>query len=161
MLQPSDKAPDFELPLLTGGLWRLSDALQKGSVLLVFFKISCETCHLTFPYLQRLVDAGQSGAPQLLAVSQDNAEDTQYFHDEFKTSMPTLLEDPATWNVSNSYGIANVPTFFLIGADGVIERSFEGFFRPDLESLAELFGVNLFGPGDSVPLLKPGCMSKN
>lgn len=161
MLQPSETAPDFELPLLNGGPWRLSDALRRGPVLLVFFKISCETCHLTLPYLQRLADAKHPGAPQLLAVSQDNAEDTQYFHDEFKTSMPTLLEDTDTWKTSNAYGIANVPAVFLIGQDGRIQRSFEGFFRPDLESLGALFGVTLFGPDDRVPMLKPGCMSKN
>jgi len=156
MLQPSAKAPDFELPLLTGGVWRLTDALKQGPVLLAFFKISCPTCQLTFPYLQRLVDSGHTGAPQLVAISQDSINDTTYFQQRFGVSMPTLIEDPLTWATSNAYRISSVPSLFLIAQNATVSRSSEGFHRAELENLAELFTVPIFGPGDVVPAMKPG-----
>ena len=156
MPQPADGAPDFELPLLTGGSWSLAEALSKGPVLLAFFKIACPTCQLTFPYLQRLADSRAPGAPQLVAISQDNSGDTIYFQQQFGVSMPTVLEDTRTWNTSNAYRISSVPSLFLISRDGSVAHSFEGFVRSELEKLAELFAVPIFGPEDRVPAMKPG-----
>ena len=156
MLQAADPAPDFQLPLLTGGLWKLSEELRQGPVLLAFFKISCPACQLTFPYLQRLADSRHRGAPRVIAISQDNADDTTDFQRRFGVSMPTLIENSRTWTTSNAYGIASVPSLFLIGEGGVISRSSEGFHRAELEKLAELFAVPIFGPEDRVPAMKPG-----
>jgi peroxiredoxin len=156
VLQPADKAPDFELPLLTGGTWWLAEALRERSVLLAFFKISCPTCQLAFPFLQRLADSAHKDAPRLVAISQDNVSDTTYFQQRFGVSMPTLIEDSRTWGTSNAYQIASVPSLFLIAQDGTISRSSEGFHRAELEKLAELFAVPIFGPEDHVPAVKPG-----
>ena len=38
MIQPGEQAPDFELPDQDGRPWRLSDQLQAGPVLLVFYR---------------------------------------------------------------------------------------------------------------------------
>jgi peroxiredoxin len=156
VLQPADKAPDFELPLLTGGTWWLAEALRERLVLLAFFKISCPTCQLTFPFLQRLADSAHKDAPRVVAISQDNVSDTTAFQQRFGVSIPTLIEDSRTWATSNSYQIASVPSLFLIAQDGIISHSSEGFHRAELEKLAELFAVPIFGPEDHVPIVKPG-----
>jgi peroxiredoxin len=156
MLQPPDSAPDFELPLLTGGSWRLSDALRESPVLLAFYKISCPTCQLTFPYLQRLADSKHAGAPRLVAISQDNAADTTSFMQRLGVTMPTLIEDSRSWAASNAYKISSVPSLFLVTKDGTIATCIAGFHRAGLEDLAEHFAVPVFGPEDKVPDIKPG-----
>src|SRR5208337_2826206 len=52
-LREGTKAPDFSLPALDGGKFSLQDALQKGQVLAVFFKVSCPVCQYAFPFFER------------------------------------------------------------------------------------------------------------
>ncbi len=158
MLQSAEKAPDFELPLLTGGTWRLAEALRERPVLLAFFKISCPTCQLTFPFLQRLADSAHGGAPSLVAISQDNVSDTTYFQQRFGVSVPTLIEDSRTWAVSNAYQISRASPHIFSHCPGRNRFSFvrESFHRAELERQAELFSVLIFGPDDHVPDVKPG-----
>jgi peroxiredoxin len=156
MLQPSTAAPDFELTDLDGRRTSLGEALKQGSVLLAFFKINCPTCQLTFPFLQRLMDGANGAAPRLIAVSQDNAADSRQFQKRFGLTMPTLVDEPGPWPVSNAYRISSVPSIFLVEANGLISRSFEGFNKSEMEKLGERFGVKPFGAADEVPAVRPG-----
>ena len=127
----------------------MSEALQRGPVLLVFFKISCPTCQLTFPFLDRL------GAPQLITISQDDAKGTAQFQQRFGPSEPALL-DEKPYPASNLYRITNVPTLYLIEPDGRISMAVAGFSRAHLEVLGSRFGKAPFREGEQVPLLRPG-----
>ena len=53
-LQEGSKAPDFSLPALDGANFSLQDALHRGPVLAVFFKVSCPVCQYAFPFFERL-----------------------------------------------------------------------------------------------------------
>jgi peroxiredoxin len=139
-------APDFELPDLSGEPWKLSEALKNGPVLLVFFKVSCPTCQLTLPFLERF------DSPQVIAVSQDDAAGTR----GFGTKLRTVLDTPRTYPVSNAYGITHVPALFLVESDGRISDSVEGFSKANLEKWGARFGVAPFHPGEQVPALRPG-----
>src|SRR5437764_9458493 len=108
MLETGAAAPNIELSGLDGTRWSLREALRNGPVLLAFFKSSCPTCQLTFPFLQRLIDNPGPGSPQLVAVSQDDALTTRRFHERFGLSMPTLIDDSRTFPASNAYGLTNV-----------------------------------------------------
>ena len=44
-------APDFTLPTVQGGQVSLRQALAKGPVVLVFFKVSCPVCQYALPFL--------------------------------------------------------------------------------------------------------------
>ena len=156
MLAAGKSAPDVSLEDLAGGRWSLADALKKGPVLLAFFKISCPTCQLTFPFLQRLADGGGKGAPQLVAVSQDDAAGTAQFHKRFNLSMRTAIDKPRTYPASNAYGISHVPSLFLIEPDGRISVAVEGFSKAHLEKLGERFGAAPFHGDDRVPVMQPG-----
>lgn len=149
MLSAGDTAPDFSLEDLDGNL-----RSRNGAMLLVFFKVTCPTCQLAFPFLQRL--AGQSHVP-VVAISQDDAAATRTFNSTYGIRIPTLI-DPASggYAVSNSYRITHVPSLFLIGEDGVIESAGDGFDKAALENLAKLWNVEVFTPDDRVPLFKPG-----
>jgi len=157
----SGVAPEFDLAALTGGRQSLQDLLASGPLLLVFFKASCPTCQLTFPFLERLHRGKAADGPQIVAVSQDDAATTRNFNLRFGISLPVLLDplgDPGTagYPASNAYGITNVPTLFLIELDGRISLSVTGFERAEMERLGVRFGVQLFTPADRVPVFQPG-----
>jgi peroxiredoxin len=154
MLAAGAQAPDIDLLDLNGDEWTLTRALKNGPVVLAFFKISCPTCQLTFPFLQRMADASPSTL--LMAVSQDDASATREFHDRFGVSMPTLLDTPRAYPASNAYQITSVPSLFVVEPDGKISFAIEGFSKAAIETLGERFGGSPFRETDHVPALRPG-----
>jgi peroxiredoxin len=152
VLETGRPAPEFSLKDLAGTRHNLRDSLKKGPVLVVFFKISCPTCQLTLPFLERL-----SSALSIIGVSQDDAESTREFTDYFHITFPVLV-DPAKdhYAVSSFYRLENVPSMFLIDSNGKVSWTLNGFHKGDLESLASRFGQILFKDTDRVPLMKPG-----
>ena len=156
MLAEGQKAPDFELEDLDRVKWSLAAALKNGPVLLAFFKISCPTCQFTFPFLQNLLEGAGPKAPQLVAVSQDDAIGTTQFQKRFQVSMKTLLDQAKSWPVSNAFRISSVPSLFLIEPDGRISFAVNGFSRAHMESLAERFGAAEIWRGQKVPAMRPG-----
>ena len=155
MLRPGDFAPDINLPDLDGAAWNLREALRHGPVVFAFFKITCPTCQLTLPFLQRLADSPSSG-PQLVAISQDDVPDTREFHQRFGVSMPTLTDAPPRYSAGNAYRITSVPSIFVVETDGKIASAVDGFNKAELEKLGQRFGVSPFRESDRVPALRPG-----
>ena len=154
MLGTGTRAPDFELPRFGGGKQSLSAALH-GPVLLVFFKASCPTCQLTLPFLERIHQAG--GKPfQLFLISQEKENGTHAFHTEFLITVPTLLDTIPGYPVSNAYGIASVPSFFLVGSDGLIEYAEAGFDREQLRRWGSESGIEMFGASENLPAFQHG-----
>jgi peroxiredoxin len=157
-------APKFKLPDLQAGQFSLEDALNRGPILLVFFKISCPTCQFTLPYLERLYQGlkGKS-VPAIVGISQNNQKDTAAFLRQYGVTFPVLLDHSKVYPVSNAYGITNVPTLFYIGQDGNIEISSVGWSRKDLEQInkrvqndATISDIALFRSGEQLPDLKAG-----
>ena len=151
MLQPGVSGPAIELNDLENRARSLHAELKRGPVVLAFFKISCPTCQLTFPFLQRL-----SGSANVVAVSQDDARDTRDFHGRFGISIPTLLDSGPKYAASNAYGITNVPSIFVIETNGTISSAFHGFSKAELERLGQRFGVPVFRETDRAPAMQPG-----
>ena len=162
-LQEGSKAPDFSLPALDGSKFSLQDALQRGQVLAVFFKVSCPVCQYTLPFIERLHQAYGSQKIAMVGISQDGKPDTDTFLKQFGVTFPTLLDDPAGYAVSNAYGLTNVPSWFLIGQDGEIRISSVGWVRADVEAVnRQLSDANhtspplLFRPDEDVRDFRPG-----
>ena len=162
-LREGTKAPDFSLPTLDGGKFSLQDALLRGPVLAVFFKVSCPVCQYAFPFFERLHKAYGSQKVAIVGVSQDDKTNTAAFLKEYGATFPALLDDPAGYVVSNAYGLTNVPSWFLIGQDGEIKISSVGWVRADVEALnRQLSDANhtsrrrLFRPADEVRDFWPG-----
>jgi peroxiredoxin len=162
-LPEGTKAPDFSLPALDGGKFSLQDALQRGQVLVVFFKVSCPVCQYSFPFLERLHKAYGSQKVAMVGISQDDKRDTAAFLREYGVTLPALLDDPAGYVVSNAYGLTNVPSWFLIGQDGEIKISSVGWVRTDVEDLNRRMAEanktsvrRLFRPGDDVHDFRAG-----
>jgi peroxiredoxin len=158
------KAPEFELPSLAGGPISLTDLLASGPVLLVFYKVTCPTCQLTLPFLERLHRGRRADAPQVVAISQDDHRATGEFNRRFGITFTTLLDpherpheqDVERYPASNAYRIENVPTLFLVEQGGTVSQSVVAFDKAELEGLGRRFGVEIFTPADRVPVFQPG-----
>jgi peroxiredoxin len=160
MLSAGDRAPPFELPDLEGRPHKLDGA--RGPALAVFWKPDCGTCHLAFPYLQRLAEAYPPDGWQLLAVSQDGARASEAFVREHALTFPVLLDGDG-WPASRAYDPEATPTLFLIGPDGTIEATSVGFDKADLNEIAARIAAHLGRPpeliapeDDGNPPFKPG-----
>jgi peroxiredoxin len=158
LLQTGSRAPGFRLPLLDGGDLSLQDLLARGPMLLAFFKITCPVCQMTFPFLERLHAAGTLA---IYGISQNDPADTREFNREFGVTFPTLLDtEDSGFPVSNDYGIANVPTLFLLDPAGTVSFVSEGWSKKDIAWLANQLGsqsrVKVFRQDDRVPDFKPG-----
>lgn len=156
LLAPGESAPDFQLRDLTGQTFDLKQLLPRGPLLLGFFKVDCPICRFTFPFLERLYQAGR-GALQFFGVSQDGVRDTQSFNHDCRVTFPTLLDEARHgYPASNAFGISIVPTLLLIETDGTISWVMESFSKKDLEALGARLGAAPFLPGERVPEYRPG-----
>lgn len=156
-------APDFKLTTTDGGAVWLREALRRGPVVAIFFKISCPVCQMTLPYLERVFKVYPSERFTFVGVSQNDKTDTQAFALEYGISFPLAIDPSDKYTASNAYGLTNVPTLFVIGTDGSIELASVGWSKADIEELnrrlAKLAGVQpkpVFKPGEDVPEFKAG-----
>jgi peroxiredoxin len=171
-LIPSTSAPDFKLPLVGGGEFSLRQALAKGPVVLVFFKISCPVCQYSLPYFGRLASKGVS----VVGVSQDDEQDTARFLRTYDVGFPAARDNEHRYAVSAAYGLTNVPTAFEVGGDGKIVASIVGWSKAEVEAIYARHldhgtkgrptrrqsapsgdpGMPLFKPGEEVAEFRPG-----
>jgi peroxiredoxin len=157
-------APGFSLKGLDGKSYSLEALRPKGPVVAAFFKISCPVCQFTFPFLQRLSQRYGGDSVTFLGISQDDAKATAGFAREYGVTFPIALDEKEKgYPASNAYGLTNVPTTFLIDADGTVLVASMGFVKGDLERIAaelaerrQIAPSPLFRPNESVPANKPG-----
>jgi peroxiredoxin len=162
-LNPGTPAPLFSLPVLDDGTFSLS--LGTPTVL-IFLKVECPTCQYAMPFFERLYAKYVRGSKQQIAfvgIAENDANDTREFVRRYGVTFPVLVEDGPKYAVSASYGLTNVPTAFLIAADGTIEFNSVGWARTDIDELARRIAnlsnaapVPLFQPGESVAEFKAG-----
>jgi peroxiredoxin len=161
-IEVGQSAPGFSLNALDGKNYSLASLLERGPVVLAFFKISCPVCQFTFPFLQRLFERYGDEGVSFVGVSQDDARSTKEFNQEYGVKFPTLVDDHG-YPASNAYGLTNVPTIFLIAPDGSVKVQCMGFSKPDLEKIAAELAQHraitlapLFRQNEVVPDYKPG-----
>jgi len=162
-LSAGKAAPEFTLEKMDGGKFDLREVLSRGPVLAVFFKISCPVCQFALPYVERLYQAYKGKNVTIVGVSQNNKGDTAKFMQEYKLTLPVLLDDTTSYPVSNAYSLTNVPTLFWIERDGEIGLSSVGWSRADMEQINRLIAESgrgeqavIFSPGENVPDFRAG-----
>ena len=129
------QAPQFELPAMDGSKFSLKEALARGPVLAVFFKISCPVCQYALPYYERIFKAYRGKGLSIVGVSQNDKGDTAEFIKRFAITFPVLLDDTESFPASNAYGLTTVPTAFWISEDGAIEISSVSWMRKEFEEI--------------------------
>jgi peroxiredoxin len=162
-LTAGTRAPQFELTTMDGSRFSLQDALSRGPVLAVFLKVSCPVCQYALPFFQRLYKAHGGKNVSIVAISQNEKNDTALFMQKYGLSMPVLLDDTKSFSVSNAYGLTNVPTAFWIAKDGSIEISSVGWSRADFEQIARKMvestkgsPVSIFQPAEQIADFRAG-----
>jgi peroxiredoxin len=133
-----------------------------GETLFAFFKTTCPTCELAWPYLDRIGKIAEGGSLSLLAVSQDDPQATRRFYEDLGVAIPTLY-DGEPWAASEAVGLTAVPAFFVVGRDGNLRDAVIGFQRHKMEEFAALAAdraggrrAALYRRGERVPEFKPG-----
>src|SRR5213080_3066185 len=86
------KASEFELTALDGSKFSLQEALNRGPVLLVFFKISCPVCQYALPYYERIYRAYGDQSVTLIGVSQNQKTEAAEFMKRYGITFPVLLD---------------------------------------------------------------------
>ncbi len=128
--------------------------------LLVFVKHDCPTCRLAMPYVDRLrrrMEAAGSGT-SVVAVAQDPPDVAARFAHELGLGT-TVVSEPEPYPLATAFAVRTVPTLFLVGADGKVEKTLEGFDKEGLEDLLRRTAAGdepLFAESDRVPDFRPG-----
>ncbi len=155
-------APDVNLPDLEHKRFSLTAELQRGPVVLAFFKISCPVCQYTLPFLDRLYRLF-GGKANIVGVSQNSRSDTEHFRREYGVTFRTLLDDRERYPASNDYGLTNVPSIFLISPEGPVEQTIVGWSRDEFQQMSRRLADMLnappalvFRPGEDVPAYQAG-----
>ena len=77
--------------------------VPEGEALYVFFKTTCPTCELLWPYLDRLRKRVGSDL-EIVGVSQDAPRETAKFSREAGAEVP-IVYDPPPWRASEAVGL--------------------------------------------------------
>ena len=152
MLQPGTKAPDFALPDKDGNTVRLSDFAGKRIVLYFYPRDNTPGCTRQACAFARNYDAFREKDVVVIGISKDSVASHLKFAQKYELPF-VLLSDPElqaiqaydVWQEKKNYGKVSmgvVRTTYLIGADGVIEKTMAKV-KPDTnadEILAYLSG---------------------
>ena len=158
MLEPGERAPDFDLQDDHGRTRSLRDLVKSGPVLVAFFKtdlsgvpacLSVPRPHPSRPGRARAADirASPRTAPRPRANSPMSSESPSR---SCSTPMTAAIR-PAMHTLSRT-----CRGDFLVEPDGVISWTMEGFEKKALESLGAKAGVATFTERDQVPVFKAG-----
>lgn len=127
-------APEFSVPLLNGGTFRLS-SLRGKPVVLNFWASWCVPCREETPLLVRLHKAyGPRGVQFVGLDTEDQVAGARAFVAQHRVDyLVAMLEDE---RIIDAYSIPGLPTTVFIGADGiVVGKVVGGFVGPEGEKL--------------------------
>ncbi|MCC6214905.1 MAG: TlpA family protein disulfide reductase [Polyangiaceae bacterium] len=129
------QAPDFELPLESGGSGSVTLSALSGKVVLVdFWATWCKPCKASFPEYQRL----QAQHPEdfvVVAVSVDEQrEGIAGFARDTGAKFLVAWDDGQA--VSKAWSPATMPTAYLIDRAGVVRHVHAGFRDGDAAKIA-------------------------
>jgi hypothetical protein len=155
--QPPHPFPHLSLPDLEGAERPFVTAWAARPALFVFGHRDCITTRMTLPFVDR-IHRRRPPDTSVIAILQDDAESARELCHDLELDLPVLLEaDP--YPVATEMDLRTVPTLMLVGKDGLIARTCEGFKRDELEAMARAIGMvgPLFTEADAgLPARRPG-----
>jgi peroxiredoxin len=161
LLETGALAPHFTLLGIDGKEYRLPNSLESQPSLLVFFKTTCATCDLAFPYINRLRETYPDGW-HLWAIAQDPPAVAAEYASKHAISYPVLIDAP-DYDVSRLYDPAATPTLFLNDDRGRTVYTTHGFAKDDLNEISRILAetlnvepVTIAQADDGQPAFKPG-----
>ena len=131
-------APDFQVGLLNGETFRLSD--QKGKVVWINFWASwCPPCRAEMPDMVEVWSDGEDSDLVLITVNYAERPDSvREFAERLELNFPIGLD--TTGQITTNYRVSGFPSHFLVDREGVLREIQVGLMsqktmRQKLESL--------------------------
>ena len=127
---------------------------------LVFYKVSCPTCQLTLPFVERMYRS-YGERVTFLGIVQDPPREADAFAQKYGLTFRQLIDDPS-YEMSLAYDVRTVPTIYLVSPSGKILFMEEGFVKSSMEELNEKVAgiagaqINPLFEDVSVPAFKAG-----
>lgn len=108
--------PDFEIELLGGGTFRLSDVVGSKMVILNFFATWCGPCRSEIPELQRYADHHKEDVFMLGIDVKESVDDVHQFVLKRGMTYPVALD--LNGLITALFEAGTMPTTIVIGLDG-------------------------------------------
>ena len=141
-------APDFELQDLDGNTVSLADYAGRP-VFINFWATWCIPCIQELPAFEAFIDEQDEVAVLAINFGESPEEVRTFFEGIGIENIPTVLDSGL--NVKNSYGVQNLPTTFLIDAEGVVRYMKLGEMTIDkMEEFAEALNVEATDSNEEV-----------
>lgn len=139
-----EEAPDFQLTLLDGDRFRLSE--QRGNVVLVdFWATWCPPCIESLPYLQRIYESLQGDDLVFIGVSLDRpgaGRQVRNMVERFGLSYLIGIDEEG--DIGALYRAMSIPMLVVVDAEGVVRYQKVGF-DPDGMKQVEAELIRLLG----------------
>lgn len=146
-------APEFEVTLLDGSTFRLSEHVGRSVIVLNFFATWCAPCRAEMPELQRYQAAKASEGLLLVGIDAEEKHSVvQKFVDALHLTFPIGIDESG--DLLKTYDVYSFPTTIVIGADGRVKLYEIGaIMNADIaldKIVAPEFGVLKAGKGITV-----------
>ncbi len=135
--------------------------LDGKPAVLFFFKTTCPTCALAFPYLDKLERAFGEDDVQVLAVSQERDTLAAEFAARCAVGVPIHVDTGLV--ASHAYEVDNVPTLFLLDSYGKVRETLIGHDKEGINRVAamlaewaEIDAPIVAADDDGAPAMQPG-----
>lgn len=135
-------APDFELPLLGGGTFKLSDHKDKV-VLIDFFATWCGPCRMGMPVVEDVAKAYEGKDVVFMTVNlKESDAKAEKFLVEVGVDLPVAMDRKG--EVQRLYQANTIPRTVILGKDGTLQGIHAGYhpylkreLKKDIELLLE------------------------
>lgn len=121
------KAPDFTLPSVTDGKFRLS-SLKGKIVVLDFWAVWCGPCTDSMPFFQKLQDTYRTEGLEVVGLHVNDrippTEEIKDFLDDLGVRYQNVV---STTEVDDSYLVYAMPTTYILDRSGVVQKRHIGF----------------------------------
>jgi peroxiredoxin len=160
ILSIGQSAPPFSLSGIDGKSYALN---QDGArlTLAVFFKTTCPTCKMAWPYLERLYQSYRGAGLAVWGISQHARDLSEDYASKQGGTFPILVD--ADHRVSRIYDPEVVPTLILIDEQGKVVDNAVAFDKARLNHLSQTAAARLGVPAvivappeDGNPPFRPG-----
>lgn len=134
-LSPGMRAPLFRIESIAGQNISLDEYISKKPVLLFFWSFFSSPCRKDIPFISQISNQYQDRGLAVMAINLDGKEMRrvlQRLREKEKIDCPIAIDElkENSFSVAGPYGVADVPSLFLINSKGTISYVKAGALDP-------------------------------